>query len=185
MDLDSIRRQSETDSLTRLSLRNSLASRLEILGETPLDSDTQESYRMIAEFSWGNSPVGPMLAAKVRSDGQKYLTTIITFSDGKRVEHRGEADSTAFTELSSMFDSLKFAEQPIVLHPQYTAFDASKYFVERVKDGKYHGIVRSDTVEQFVYDLWIRLLAVAKIENVKMVEEFRRLSVSARKSSVN
>jgi hypothetical protein len=176
---DSLADLQVADSLRRLALRDRIKDYCTLLEEASIEDSQIESYRFFVEFSWGSSPVGSHLVVHIlKTDGLPHINIKSLPASGTRKLTSQQISEAEFQKLAAMFDAVDFESQPIVETVDYQAYDATRYVVEQIEAGHYHGISRSNAVDRFVYQILTETLRAASFDNADLIAEFERLASS-------
>jgi hypothetical protein len=172
---DSIHAIATADSL--FAQADTVEGPISLLAQPSLRKSKYESYRLTAGFSWGQSPVGPLLSVMVQSRDSSYVLVTISFPEPerRRTESTKQISKEDFMKIAQYFDSIDFHGMPGTLYSDVQVMDADQYYVESVRDGKYHRIVRTKPIERSVYLLWVEVLGILK-NDPELIEMFREKS---------
>jgi hypothetical protein len=185
--LDSLRSVVVQDSLREFRINSSLREPLGLIDEPRLDSLGTDCFRLIAVFSWGASPVGPMLSIRGCREDSTYIFTTHTFPSGKdpndlsqrrRRQDDKNVTRNEFLQISNLLDSLDFENVPTFLELDYSVLDATEYYIERIKNGRYRCIVRASDVDPFVYRLFAAASGISGLPTT-VIEEFNKREAEA------
>jgi hypothetical protein len=189
--LDSLREKVEADSLLEASINASLQEPLRLIDQPRLDNLGVDCFRVMAVFSWGVSPVGPLLSIRGCREGSNYVFTVHTFEAGKdpndlSQRRRKVADqqvkSEDFSRIEKYLDSVGFETIPHFEKVDYSVTDAGEYFIERYKNGRYYCVIRNAKVDPFVFGLFAEVSEAGGIAP-ETIKEFRRREAESRHNS--